>query len=132
MPLLMRDASLLRANALPNGAATVNGTSIDMKCVNGDFLSDLELRVEAPACTVGELADTQTITYNLQHSDDNASFVNISAALIVQTGAGGAGAAGQGVNVRPPLALKRFVRLQTVKTGASNASTKMGVLYPVF
>lgn len=126
MPLNIKDAELTKSFALPNGAATTNSAGIDLATSNrGDFVADCELVVNAPACTTGQLGDTQTLTYSVRH-DDNADFSTDSElmpAVVVQTGAGGAGAVAAEKRLRLPLNVKRYVRVRCVKTGASNAST---------
>ena len=55
-----------------------------------------ELLVSAPALNSTQLADTQTITYDVQHADDEAFTEGVASVygnLFVQTGADGAGAA---------------------------------------
>jgi len=79
----------------------------------------------APALTVGELADTQTITYSIE-MDDNAAFSSatvLAASVLVQTGAGGAGAAAGTHRFKLPSNCERYVRHKATKAGASNAST---------
>jgi hypothetical protein len=127
---LVKDAELRRTHALPNGAATTqSATGIDLGLSSrSDFLAEGEVLVTAPTLTTGELGDTQTITYSLEH-DDAVGFGTVAtipgfAVVAVQTGAGGAGAAGAIIRVRLPSSVKRYVRLKTVKAGASNASTK--------
>jgi hypothetical protein len=132
MPLLQRDELLTKINALPNGAAGVNGSSIDLRVVSGDFWSQLEAVLEAPALTTGQLPDTQTITYKIEHSDDNATFSTLFASVIVQTGAGGAGAAANSFRTKLPAAVKRYVRAVATKTGAADSSAKSSTFYLVF
>jgi hypothetical protein len=131
----VQDALLQRNVTLPNGAATTNTTSIDLEQgVQGEFLADAEVLIDAPALTTGELGDTQTITYSIRQSA-NADFSNdteLLGGLILQTGAGGAGAAAAQRRVRLPSTTQRYIRLRAVKTGASNASTKSGSIRLVF
>ena len=135
MSFRVEDAQLQRSFALPNGANTTNSTGIDLESTpSGSFVADTEIVINAPALTTGELGDTQTITYSLRQSA-NADFSGDSellGGLIVQTGAGGAGAAAAERRVRLPTNVQRYVRLRAVKTGASNASTKSGTMKMVF
>lgn len=127
MPYQIKDAALSKTAALPNGAATTTTTAVQLHGSSSlrDFVADLEFKLTIPALTVTELADTQTITYTIETSDDSAfGSGNVTISLsTVQTGAGGAGATGTTVLVRPNSALKSYVRAKAVKTGASNAST---------
>lgn len=125
----VNDAAMEKALPLPNGAATTNSTGIDLESSpNGDFVAESEVLINAPALTTGQLGDTQTITYSLRHSDaaDFTGDAELLGGLIVQTGAGGAGAAAAEKRVRLPSNVKRYVRARAVKTGASNASTASG------
>jgi len=123
----VRDANLIKTKALPNGAAAVNSDGIDLGALSGRGarLAEAEFLLTAPALTTTELADTQTITYKFQHDDDAAfgSPTTLADGVIVQTGAGGAGAVGQTFRLRPPTNCQRYVRIVATKTGASNAST---------
>jgi hypothetical protein len=135
MTFQVEDASLQRPITLPNGANTTNSNGIDLESQpGGSFVADTEVVINAPALTTGQLGDTQTITYSLRHSP-NADFSGDSelyGGLIVQTGAGGAGAAAAERRVRLPTNVHRYVRLRAVKTGASNASTASGSMKLVF
>lgn len=131
----VQDAKLARSVTLPNGANTTNSNGIDLEHgAQGEFLADAEFLIEAPALTTGELGDTQTITYSLRQSNaaDFSGDSEVLGGLIVQTGAGGAGAAAASKRVRLPSDVQRYVRLRAVKTGASNASTKSGSLKLLF
>lgn len=129
MAFSVPDALLVVTKALPNGANTIYSDGFDLgHGLAGDLVANVELKLTCPALTTGELADTQTITYSLEH--DTASGFGTTATipgyaqLAVQTGAGGAGAAAQVITVRLPVDVKRYVRVKAVKAGASNASTK--------
>lgn len=126
MPFNVKDASLEKTAALPNGAAVTQTAGIDtMNSSRGDFTAGAELVVEAPALTTGELGDTQTITYTVEH-DTASGFGTVAtlATLGTQTGAGGAGAAAQTFRFRLPTNVRRHIRVKATKAGASNASTK--------
>lgn len=131
---LLKDKLLRQTHALPNGAATTNGGGIDLELSTlSEFIAETEAVVTAPVLTTGELGDTQTITYSLYH-DTAVGFGSetLLATLGVQTGAGGAGAAAAEYRSKLPSNVKRYLRLKTVKTGASNASTKSGTLELAF
>jgi hypothetical protein len=132
----VRDALLKRTRALPNGAVTVTSDSIDTGKVTsaGQQLAQVEYLLTAPALTTAQLADTQTITYNVIMSDnaDLSSPTTLMPSVMVQTGAGGAGAAGNTYRFRLPSTARRFIGFTAVKTGASNASTASGTLEALF
>jgi flagellar capping protein FliD len=136
MSFEIKDASLKLTKALPNGAATVTSSSVDTgkATANGHQPGNVEFLLTAPALTTTELADTQTITYNVITSDnsDLSSPSTLIAGPIVQTGAGGVGAVGATYRFRLPTSAKRYVGFTAVKAGASNASTSSGTLQPLF
>lgn len=133
MAYSLGDASLSQSITLPNGANTTYSSGIDLQnSARGHFPGDCEVVVTAPTLTTSQLGDGQTITYSLQHdtaSDfSGAATVEGYGSLLVQTGAGGAGAAGDEIRVRLPSSVNRYLRLKAVKTGASNASTATGTI----
>lgn len=135
MPRNIKDANLIQSRALPNGANTVTSSPIDLELGSrSDFVADAELLIEAPALAVGQLADTTTITYSIE-SDDNSSFTSATvyiANALVQTGAGGAGAAAATARYGLPSTAERYYRLKAVKTGAADASAATAKLSLVF
>jgi len=121
----VKDALLKATKALPNGAATVYSSGLDLgHGSRGDFLAAAEFKVSAPALTTGQLPDTKTMTYSVQHDDDPAfgTAADLYPGVIVQTGAGGAGAAAATFTARLPLDVKRYVRVKAVNSGAGDAS----------
>lgn len=125
MSFLMKDANLKVTKVLPAGALTVTSDAIDlMTSTRGDFLADVEFLLSAPALTVGQLADASTVTYSIEHDTDSAfgTVATLFASALVQTGAGGAGAAAATYRFRLPTTVKRYIRAKAVKTGAADAS----------
>jgi len=123
----LADYSLQVTKALPNGAATVVTDGIDLEVsAQANTVAQFELRVAAPALVTADLPDTETMKYDVYH--DTASDFSTEALLlrdvIVQTGAGGAGAAAQTVGVRLPAHVSRYVRLKATNSGAGDASDK--------
>lgn len=119
-----KDAGLKVTRALPAAAsATVNSSGIDLgHGSRGAPLFDGELLLTYPAVDATMAPDTRTFTYKLQ-MDDNADFssaTDIAPSFVVQTGAGGAGAAGGTKRWRPPTNCERYVRL-VCTSGASTA-----------
>jgi hypothetical protein len=117
-----QDAELNVSRALPAAAsATVNSSAIDLGHATGEKLhADCEFEVVAPALTTTMAPDTRTMTYKIQHDTDPAfgTAVDIAPTFIVQTGAGGAGAAAETKRWRAPSDVKRYVRL-VITSGAS-------------
>jgi hypothetical protein len=121
----LRDALLSVTKALPNGAAAVNSDGIDLgHSTNGEHHANCVLLIESPALLTGDLADAATLTFDVDDSADNSSFTAIAKGVMVQTGAGGAGAAAKSVKFRLPPQVRRYVRVTATKTGAGDASDK--------
>jgi len=136
MSFNLKDKELRETLTLPNGAATTNSDPIqlhDQDDALKTFVANCELRLKVPALGATPLPDGQTITYSIQQSDtaDFASADTISGG-VVQTGAGGAGAAATEIRIRPPTNVKKYVRARAVKTGAANASTAAATFEVLF
>jgi len=122
------DAALEKTKALPGGASSATTDGIDLghgaQATHPAGLAELEL--EAPALATGELGDTETMTYIIEH-DDNADFsaaATLNVGTLVQTGAGGAGAAAASERFRLPTDVKRYVRAKATNSAAGDASGK--------
>jgi len=120
----VKDAQVKNTRALPAAASTtVDGAAIDLGHGSfGDFVASMELKLSAPAVTTTMAPDTRTFTYSIIESDSSnlGTPSIIHSAVIVQTGAGGAGAAAADVTVRLPVNVKRYVGVRIV-SGASTA-----------
>lgn len=130
--LTMRDAALEISRALPNGAATVtSATGIQIKGATTDeFAAPMEFELEAPSLAVGILADAATMTYSIVHATlaDMSDAVVLAGNVLVQTGAGGAGAAAARIRYRAPSNSRAFIGLRAVNSAAGNASTRTAFL----
>lgn len=120
---LTADALLKVTRALPAAASsTVNSTGINLEeGTRGDLLADCELLLTYPALSTTILPDTRTMTYTIQHDTDAAFGTATSltgGSNVLQTGAGGVGAAGGTLRVRLPTNVKQYIRLQ-ITSGAS-------------
>lgn len=121
---LLGDAVLKATKTLPGAASTtVNSAGLDLEeGTRGDFLANAEILISAPALTTTILPDTRTMTYSLYHDTDSAfgteTLVYGSTGQILQTGAGGAGAAAATFRGRLPTNVKRYIRLK-ITSGAS-------------
>jgi hypothetical protein len=105
------------AKALPAAASTaVNTASINLK--SGAFLSDVEFEIQAPDLNTTELPDTRTLTYSVYESSDDSTFTLLYDSVLVQTGAGGAGASAENQRFRVPAEVLQYIRV-TATTGAS-------------
>lgn len=123
--LNMGDALLKVTKALPIGASSITTDGIDLGVSSrGDFVATCELLITAPALAVGQLADASTMKYTIEHDTDAAfgTVATLQADVIVQTGAGGVGAAGVTKRVRLPVDVNRYVRMKVTNSAAANAS----------
>lgn len=129
----LRDAAseVSVSKALSNGAGTVYSDGIDLgHGTSGDFLADVEFEIGAPALTTTLLPDTETLKYSIQHDTDPAfgTVATLLPDVLIQTGAGGAGAAAATVRVKLPAHVNRYIRLRAIKTGTGNATTVSATL----
>jgi hypothetical protein len=131
----VRDANLSVSRALPNGAAGVTSTAINLKKGGtDDFVAPCDVLIEAPALTTSELADSATVKYDVIHSDnaDLSSPVTLCSTVLTQTGAGGAGAAAASARLGLPSNVKQFIGLKATNSGAGNQTGKSAALSLVF
>ena len=125
MALAVKDAALKVTKALPNGAATVYSDGIDLgHGSKGDFLAEVEFKISAPVLTTTQQPDAKTLTYTIQHDDAPAfgTVADLYPGVIVQLGAGGAGAAAATFTARLPVDVKRYVRVKAVGSASGDAS----------
>jgi hypothetical protein len=126
MSYAIQDAATNITKALPAAASTAaNSDGIDTgKGTTGRQLADIEFLLSAPAVTTTMVPDTKTITYKIQHDNDSAfgSPTTLFDAVIVQTGAGGAGAAAATYRFRLPSTAERYIRA-VATTGADTTDS---------
>jgi hypothetical protein len=122
------DQSLVKSIALPAAAAANNTASVNLGSKTlgpvADFV-ELEIFIGATAA----LVDTKTITLTVKDSADDSSFAAVpSLATLVQTGAGGAGAAAATRRVRLPGSTRQFLRVDAAveSGGGSNVAVSYG------
>lgn len=120
-----KDAQLKGTLALPASASSVNGAAINLYTGTRDnFIADCEVLVTAPVLTVGRLADASTMKYavTMSANADGSSPTVIYPDVIIQTGAGGAGAAAATKKVRLPSNISGYVALRITNSAAADAS----------
>jgi len=136
MSYARKDATLVKTKALPNGAATIKTDGIDLGALsqNGARLAEIEFEISAPALATADLPDTKTIKYSVETDDDSAfgSATVVMTDVLVQTGAGGAGAGAATKRFRLPTDSERYVRISAVNSGTGDASDKSVTFSPVF
>ena len=131
----VRDAALKVSKALPNGAAAVTSDSIDTGVSSRGVQSyGWELLLTAPALSTAQQPDAKTLTYDILGSDNadlSAPSVTV-AGVIVQTGAGGTGAAGATYRYRPTDNGPKHWGFKATGSASGNSSTACGPLEMVF
>lgn len=130
MPFQRRDGQLKVTAALPNGAANITSTSIDLTETSAGDLVAGELLLSAPAMNTTQMPDAKTMTYDLLSSvnADLSSPTTLVAGAIVQTGAGGVGCAAATFRYRPATTVKRYVGFKATGSAAGNSTTANGTL----
>jgi len=125
----VKDASFVQTKALSNGAGNVvtDGFNLGSLTARGARLEhgDCELKIEAPGLTTTQLPDSETMTYSIE-TDDNSGFSSakiLADKVILQTGAGGAGAAAVTARFKLPSDCEQYVRVKATKTGTGDCST---------
>lgn len=120
---LLRDAGFTQTLALGTADATVVTDGFDLGALSarGARLADVELKLDAPALNTTQLPDDDTCTYSVETDDDVAfgSAKILTAALLVQTGAGAAGAVAASARFRLPSDCERYVRLKAILAGGT-------------
>lgn len=131
----VKDREFIQTAALPEGAASTQTAGFDLgHNISGKLLAGCELVLDAPALATLELPDTKTVTYSIE-TDDNAAFASptvLAASFLVQTGAGGAGAAAAQKKFRLPTGVERFVRVKATGVATVAAQTKTMTVSMVF
>jgi len=134
MSFALKDVLLKVLRALPAAASsTVYSAAIDLGA--GDKLAAFEVKISAPAVNTTMVPDTKTMTYSIQHGDDAAfgDVADLFPGVLVQTGAGGAGAAAATFTTRMPVGVKRYLRLKIVSganvTDSSAVSATFELLF---
>lgn len=110
----------IKTKALPAAGASASTSSLQLN--TGPHIEGFEIRVEIPA--LPSLADTKKATTTLEDSADNVTFAAIpELATIVQTGAGGAGAAAALREVRLPSSFRGYLRATVAVEAAGGDNT---------
>ena len=131
----MKDKGLQVTKTLPNGAAAVTTTAIDLgHNTTGQFLAQCELLIESPLLDVTDLANAATLKFDIVSSAnaDLSSPTIVAQAVMTQTGAGGVGAAAQSVRFRPATDSQRYVGVRATNSGAGDISDKSVTVSLVF
>lgn len=134
--LSVKDAELKDVKALPGSATTIYSDGIDTGVTpNGVQPAEVEYLLTAPALTTQELGDAATMKYSI--IADTVKPLDASSEVlipdcIVQTGAGGAGAAAATYRFRLPSNAGRIIGFKATNSAAGDASDKSGTLEALF
>ena len=119
----LRDATLTETLALGTADGTVQTAGFDLGALSarGARLADCELKLEAPALTTTQLPDADTCTYSVEACAEPlfGSPTVLTSALLVQTGAAGAGAAAAEARFGLPTDCLQYIRVKAVLAGGT-------------
>lgn len=123
----MKDQNAMVSKAHPAAGATANSDAIDLGSKTPGPLTDkIQARIYSGAAPT--LADTRSLTVSLQDSADGVTFAAVpSVATMVQTGAGGAGAAAVERTIYLPPNIRRYVRVSS--TASASTGDQTGVTF---
>lgn len=106
-------------NLAQGGAVT---PSIDLEQAIGGDVEDIVAQIDQPA--VAGISDAKVITYKLEDSADNVTFVAVDPAISTTlTGAGGNGTPAKDSRFRFPPVTRRYVRLAQTATATAGTIT---------
>lgn len=122
----VKDATFIETKALSNGAGSVSSTGFNLGALTGrgHRPENLEMEIQAPALTTTQLPDSETMTYKVE-TDDNSGFTSAKTLydkVIVQTGAGGTGAAAATARYKIPSDCEQYIRVTATKTGTGDCT----------
>jgi hypothetical protein len=106
----MRERQTIKTVALPAAGATASTAPLDFgTALPGPQGKGFELVVEVPA--LPSLANTKSATVTIQDSANGTDYAAIpGVGTLVQTGAGGTGAAAASLRIHLPPVIRRYVR----------------------
>lgn len=129
----IQDASspLTQSVALPNGAATVYSTVVDLGA-GQSMPENIEIEVTIPSATTSEAPDTRTLTVDIV-AGSTSTPTTAASRSVVFTGAGGAGFTGATQRFRLASDAGRYFRLRAVGgTSFGNMSGKNATFKVLF
>jgi len=120
---LLIDADFDENLTLPTADGTVQTTGFDLGAIGDRDVrpDELEIWIRSPALNTTQLPDADTLTWSVE-SDDNSGFTSaliVADKVMVQTGAGGAGAAAKECRFKIPPGCERYVRIKAVAAGGT-------------
>jgi len=127
------DATLVKAGALPNGAAASYSAVLDL---GADLVKpeDMEFEVSLPAIPVANLGNAETITIAICHGSTTTPTTVLLDAVLVLTGATATDpSVACSARFKVKAGVSRYIRARATKTGAgTDASGYSMTLKPLF
>ena len=119
----IKDASFVKTKALGTSDGTVVTVGMDLGALSarGARLENCELLIEAPVLDATQLPNGDTNTYSIETDDDVAfgSAKIVANGVIIQTGAGGVGAAAATARFKIPSDCERYIRVKSILAGTT-------------
>jgi len=128
------DASMNQTLALPNGAAATTSTAVDTGMSAGGQQGSEVFEIAAPALTTTQQPDAKTLKYDVLWSNnaDLSSPTTYITSALVQTGAGGVGAAAAKFRFRLPDNAGRYVFFKATGSASGDSSGASATLSVYF
>lgn len=120
------DAQFLIFTNHPAQNTTLGSASFDLVLAGNVSRESLEALISADAAP--SLANGQTISVEIQDSADNSSFTKIPTldTAVIQTGAGGVGAAANSLRYALPSTVRRYIRAFVTMSATTGDNTAVG------
>lgn len=122
----MKDALTLQTKAFPAAGANNSTSTIDLgaaRTTPNGFLPGSASVLEVSYPALPALADTKTVTFTINHSDDDSTYVTTGVTYTTPAGSGGGGVAANAVKLRIPPNVKRYVQVNAAVAAAGGDST---------
>jgi hypothetical protein len=121
----LEDSSVNVSATLPTGTASANTGSIRLASSSGVNLTNVDYSAELPAQLTAGLPDGVKLTVDIKYSAnaDLSSPATLYPGFIVQTGAGGAGAAATSKKFRIPSDISGYLFASVTGSASTNAAT---------
>lgn len=126
---LVVDGEWAAHQASGTNTTTTDSIKIREDYVNNAFLADVEVAIAAPefegstSTPASKLVDGETLSYNIQSSDDDSSWDTILEGVVVQTGNTGNAADAETKTAKLPNDVGKYIRLAVVGHHANNRTT---------
>lgn len=128
----LQDASVALTVSVPSAGNNSTSTALDLGQLTPFPMNEhIDFLLAVPAQAT--LAETKTVTLKVQDSADGVSFADLAGVgTLVQTGAGGVGAAASTLRVKLALGVRRYVAINVATAGSSGTVSGSASLTPLF